>query len=373
MATTIWNKLLTEAVRRDASDIHFSWVEGPELEVRLRRDGRLEFAASYAEEMGKRIVGHIKATAGLDISERRKPQDGRIKKAIDERWIELRVTTIATIMGENVAVRVLDPGKVGMTLVELGLDEGQLTRLKEMLARPNGLILVAGPTGSGKTSTLYAFLRYIQVMTDWAQLISVEDPVEHVLPGVTQVPVAPKVGLDFPNALRAILRMDPDYIMIGEVRDPETAEIAVRAGLTGHLVLSSMHTNHAAVTPATLVDWGVDPPLVAAALVGVIAPRLVRRICPKCRTQAGGDPPVYFGAGCKACARTGYKGRLALFEVLPISRPIRRLIREEAAAEQIQAQAEREGVQTLLSRGLKAMRDGLTTADEIALLSPPGS
>jgi type IV pilus assembly protein PilB len=307
----------------------------------------------------------------MDITERRRPQDGRIKQEVDGRQIEMRITTISTILGENIAVRLLDPGRSSLSLAELGLEDEELSRMMEMLASPNGLILITGPTGSGKTTTLYAALKHILVISEGSNLITVEDPVEHVLDGANQVPIMPKSGVTFPVALRSILRMDPDYIMIGEIRDPETAEIAVRASLTGHLVLSSMHTNSAAVTPATLIDWGVEPALVAASLIGVVSPRLVRTICRDCVTRGGdeGDTPFFFGTGCPECKGTGYRGRKALFEVLPVGRELRRLFRAEASAEAIQQQAASDGIQLLVSKGLRAIQEGVTTADEIGQLT----
>ncbi|HKY60511.1 MAG TPA: ATPase, T2SS/T4P/T4SS family, partial [Gemmatimonadota bacterium] len=371
------NSLLADAVHHGASDIHIEPYED-ELRIRYRVDGVLRETLSPPLKMKAALISRIKILADLNIAERRIPQDGRIKLKMGERVIDFRVSTLPTLYGEKIVLRILDVGRVALDLDELGLGERELAVLADSIASPFGILLVTGPTGSGKTTTLYSALSRLN--QPGVNIMTAENPVEYNLKGVNQVQVREDIGLDFAQALRAFLRQDPNIIMVGEIRDAETASIAIKAALTGHLVLSTVHTNDAPSTVSRLVDMGVQPFLAASALNCVVAQRLVRRICAGCRrtrrysrpiledagfTGPDLETPFHEGAGCGECDDTGYRGRIGLFEVMPISRAIRRLITEHATTEAIRRQAQEDGMITLREDGLAKVKAGITTLDEV--------
>ncbi len=371
------NSLLADAVNHGASDVHIEPYED-ELRIRYRVDGVLRETLSPPLKMKAALISRIKILADLNIAERRVPQDGRIKLKMGNRVIDFRVSTLPTLYGEKIVLRILDVGRVALDLEELGLSETSLQDLVRGVESPFGILLVTGPTGSGKTTTLYSALTRLN--QPGVNIMTVENPVEYNLKGVNQVQVREDIGLDFAHALRAFLRQDPNIIMVGEIRDPETASIAIKAALTGHLVLSTVHTNDAPSTVSRLVDMGVQPFLAASALNCVVAQRLVRRICESCKRsrrypravlqdagfeEADFDAPFQEGAGCSECDETGYRGRIGLFEVMPVSRPLRRLITEHATSEDIRRQALADGMITLRKDGLDKVRAGITTLDEV--------
>ena len=369
------NQIIANAIDQRASDIHVEPFEN-ELRIRYRIDGQLAEQAPVPRRAAAAIVSRLKLMAGLDIAERRLPQDGRIKLPVRGKDIDFRVAASPTLHGESIALRILDRSGISLDFAALGLASGPLAILNRLLDRPNGIILVTGPTGSGKTTTLYAALERLNLPT--RKIITVEDPVEYQIHGINQIQVKPDIGLDFANVLRSTLRHDPDIIMIGEIRDLETARIAVQAALTGHLVLSTTHTNSAAATVTRLMDLGVADFLIAASLNAVIAQRLVRVLCPHCRkpqalteavaSEAGlsaiapGPHTVFLPRGCPACLGTGYRGRTGLFEVLEIDEPMRtRLLGHRGQPE--------EGRQTLLADGLRKVLDGVTSLEEVLAVS----
>ncbi len=370
--------VLAQAVRDHASDVHFEPFE-QEFKIRYRIDGVLHEMAPPARELALPITSRLKVLANLNIAERRVPQDGRLKLTIGGRDVDLRISTLPTQFGESVVLRVLDQANVRLDLPELGLPTEIRAELEKIIRRPNGIFIVTGPTGSGKTTTLYSGLRAIN--TPEHKLLTAEDPVEYEIEGIMQLPVNPGIGLSFATALRAFLRQDPDVIMVGEIRDLETAQVAVQASLTGHLVFSTLHTNDAAGTVTRLMDMGVEPFLIAATLEAVLAQRLVRRICPACRTaytpsagllaQCGLNHaavqarPFYRGTGCGRCDHTGYQGRRGIFEWLRMSDSIRALVMQQAATLDIRRQAVAEGMRTLREDGLRAVLAGETTVEEI--------
>jgi len=372
------NLVLGQAIRDHASDVHFEPFEH-EFKIRYRIDGALYEMTPPPKALALPITSRIKVLANLDIAERRVPQDGRIKLTLAGRPVDLRVSTLPTQFGESVVLRVLDQSNVQLDLTQLGLPAEVFAGLKEIVRRPNGIFVVTGPTGSGKTTTLYSGLR--EINTSDLKILTVEDPVEYEIEGIMQVPVNPAVGLTFASALRSFLRQDPDVIMVGEIRDLETAQIAIQASLTGHLVLSTLHTNDAAGAITRLSDMGVEPFLIASTMEAVLAQRLVRRICPQCRTsyapaverleQLGltpsivGDRPFYFGRGCAHCGQTGYRGRLGLYEWLRLTEPIRELIVAKAPALSIRQKAMEQGMRTLRDDGLRAIFEGATTVEEV--------
>jgi general secretion pathway protein E len=331
------------------------------------------------------VVSRIKTLARLDIAEKRRPQDGRIKTSRGDREVELRVSTVSTAFGEKMVLRIFDPEAVLRGLSELGMFDSQLAHAERFFARPNGLILVTGPTGSGKTSTLYAALRALA--TPEVNVVTIEDPIELVVDSFNQVAIQPKIGIDFADALRHILRQDPDVIMVGEVRDPETASITLQAALTGHLVLATLHTNDSATAISRLLELGVDPFILASTLVGVIAQRLVRIVCANCRIEtfltpdqmsligldvhdleAQGESPqlmVASGEGCVKCRSTGLVGRTGVFEVLVVDDKIRKLIVGRASAKEILKQAKNDGLMTLREAAIKKLAKAQTSFDEV--------
>jgi type IV pilus assembly protein PilB len=375
------NLLINQAVQDRASDIHVEPTE-TDLRIRFRIDGVLHEVMRSPRSIQAGVVSRLKVMADINIAERRIPQDGRISMKVGGRPIDLRVATLPTVYGEKIVMRILDKGQALLRLEELGFLPGSLARFEACYRKPYGAILVTGPTGSGKSTTLYATLN--QVNEPDRNIITVEDPVEYRLAGINQVQIHPKAGLTFASALRSILRADPDIILVGEIRDRETAIIAVEAALTGHLVLSTLHTNDASSTPLRMVEMGVEPFLVCSALDCVVAQRLARRLCDKCKEPyqpteaelAGADwpaedlasgewPTLHRAIGCPACGRTGYRGRFALHEVMPMSEEIERLIIERRSTEDIQKTAVMQGMMTLRQDGLRKVAAGTTTLEEI--------
>jgi type IV pilus assembly protein PilB len=372
------NLIIHQAVQERASDIHIEPFER-ELRVRYRIDGVLREVQAPPKRLHPAIVSRIKILADMNIAERRLPQDGRIQLRVSGRRIDIRVSTIPTLYGESVVMRILDKSMGLLTLEELGMQDQALEQFRRLISVPHGMILVTGPTGSGKSTSLYAAL--MEIYSVEKKIITIEDPVEYQLPGVNQIQVRPNIGLTFASGLRHIVRQDPDVIMVGEIRDPETADIAINAALTGHLVFSTLHTNDAAGAITRLLDMGVEPYLVASILIGSIAQRLVRRICTKCKTpttvrpeylrQIGLTPEdlngrtLYAGAGCEECGRTGYKGRIGVFEMLTIDDEIRRMIVERASATVIKQYAVSKGMTTLLGDGREKVLEGISTVDEV--------
>jgi type IV pilus assembly protein PilB len=373
----IVDRILIDAVEDLASDVHIEPREN-NLIVRLRIDGLLQEYATYPVNMHPGIVSRSKILATLDISERQKPQDGKIQVKIDNNEIDIRVSTMPTIYGEKVVMRLLNRANVKVSIEDLGFTENNHSIFQEFIREPYGIILVTGPTGSGKTTTLYAALNKINSV--WKNIVTVEDPVEYQLQGINQIQINPKKDLTFATALKYILRQDPDVIMIGEIRDTETASMAAEAALTGHLVFSTLHTNDALTTITRLIDMGVEPFLLAPSLIGIIAQRLVRTICPSCKEEytpspaelntvglAFSDEKPYFykGKGCNQCRYTGYKGRTAIHEILTINGKIRNLITNRASVAAMLEEAVRCGFKDLRFNGLKKVISGITTVEEL--------
>ena len=370
--------VLSQAVADRASDIHFEPFED-EFKIRYRVDGALYEMAPPPKNLALPVISRVKVMANLDISERRLPQDGRIAITINGRKIDLRVSTLPTQFGESVVLRVLDRAAVNLQIDSLGLPKSVYDYLLQALTQPNGIFVVTGPTGCGKTTTLYSCLN--QINTIDSKLLTVEDPVEYDMEGIMQVPVNETVGMTFSRALRAFLRQDPDVIMLGEMRDLETSQIAIQASLTGHLVLTTLHTNDAAGAVTRLIDMGVEPFLISSTLMAVLAQRLVRTTCKKCRTPFEptesqlsllnlsphdmGDKMFYYGRGCPACNDTGYRGRRGIFELLAVTEPIRLLINERAPTVVIRQKAVEQGMVTLREDGLRNIFDGDTTIEEV--------
>ena len=370
------NLLVREAADGGASDIHLDATrEG--LRVRLRLDGVLTPWAGPPPVLTAAVVSRIKLLAELDIAERRAPQDGRIRIRLESRELDLRVATVPTIHGESVVLRLLDRGERSTTLAELGLDAETLAGFERLAGRPHGIVLATGPTGSGKTTTLYAALGLRDPARE--KIITVEDPVEYHLPGVTQVPVHAKAGVTFAAALRSILRQDPDVLMVGEMRDAETAGVAVQAAMTGHLVFSTLHTNDSVSAITRLADLGVEPYMIASSLEGILAQRLVRRICPECRVRYRPDPQAVAllarqpvgevtlerGTGCGHCRDTGYRGRTGIYELLTMNDEIRQLLIERPDSPRLRAIAQAAGLRTLKEDGWAKVQAGITTVEEV--------
>lgn len=369
------NTMIMQAVRDGASDIHIE-PDQDLLRIRYRVDGMLHEVMSIPKHLHAGVISRIKIMADLDISEKRVPQDGRIQMRIGEKDIDLRLSTLPTIFGEKIVMRLLDKSSIKLGLGEIGFSSDTFKRFSGMIRRPYGLILVTGPTGSGKTTTLYAALNSINSIDK--NIITIEDPVEYQLKVVNQVQVYPKVGVTFATGLRSILRQDPDIIMVGEIRDRETATIAIQAALTGHLVLSTLHTNDAAGAIVRLVDMGAEPFLVASSLLCVVAQRLIRRICPRCKKayQPPNDLLISLGVkkvdisfmkgeGCQECRSTGYAGRDGIYELLAIDEGIRNLIVSKASSSAIRSQAISNGFVTLRAEGIKKALKGQTTVEEV--------
>jgi general secretion pathway protein E len=369
------NVLINRAVEQRASDIHIEPFE-QELKVRYRIDGVLHDLESPPRRLQAAIVSRIKIMAKLNIAERRLPQDGRIKLRQMGREIDLRVSTLPTLYGESVVMRILDRSSIVVTLEHLGFPPDTLASFEQLITRPHGMILVTGPTGSGKTTTLYGGLDKIN--SPDKKIITIEDPVEYQLFGVNQIHVKPQIGLTFASGLRSIVRQDPDVIMVGEIRDFETAEIAIQAALTGHLVFSTLHTNDAAGAISRLLEMGVEDYLLASSLLGVLAQRLVRRVCPACKTPVadgtraipelsgyGSDLQIYEGRGCEECAHTGYHGRNGIFEFLRVTDAVRQLILKRSSSDVIREAGVREGMRTLRDDGWRTVAAGITTVGEV--------
>jgi len=370
--------MFLDAVLDKASDIHFEAFEDG-FRVRYRIDGILYDKIAPPKELGIPINSRIKVMAGMDISERRLPQDGRIKLNVGGTLIDLRVSTLPTKYGESIVMRLLDKSAVSLKLETLGMRPEELKYMYQLLNTPNGIILVTGPTGSGKTTTLYASLNYLNKIT--TKIITTEDPVEYDIDGLIQVQINPPIGVNFANCLRSILRQDPDIILVGEIRDEETAKIAVQASLTGHLVFSTLHTNDAPITITRLLDIGIKPYLIAATLESVISQRLVRKLCNSCKeeyepseeslqelslTPEDREGRKFFrGKGCNECRNIGYKGRMGIFEIMPVNEEIRRLITEQVHTNTIREAARRSGMSTLRESGLQAIFSGQTTIEEV--------
>jgi general secretion pathway protein E len=370
------NLLLIEALDARASDVHLeSYQDG--LRVRYRIDGVLQNAPSPPPHLTAAIISRLKIMAELDIAERRLPQDGRIRLRLQNRQVDVRVSTVPTLRGESVVLRLLDKERGRISLLELGMAPDSLELFTEVVSRPHGIVLVTGPTGSGKTTTLYAVVEMIK--TGREKILTVEDPVEYELPGVPQVPVNEKVGMTFAGALRALLRQDPDIILVGEIRDSETAQIATQASLTGHLVLSTLHTNDAPTALTRLLDLDIAAYLVASTVDAVLAQRLVRVICPSCKTEFHPDKSIarridlaglglmetWKGAGCDACRGTGYRGRTGVYELLVMDNELRLEVQRRRGSEELREMAVRKGMRTLLEDGVRAARAGVTTIEEV--------
>lgn len=370
--------VLYQAIKEKASDIHFEPFED-DFKIRYRVDGALYEMAPPPQHLKQAIISRIKVMSALNIAETRLPQDGRITKEINEQPIDMRVSTLPTAFGESVVLRVLDRANVNLDLENLNLQSEVYDYVQDTIVKPNGIFICTGPTGAGKTTTLYACLR--KVNTEDSKLLTAEDPVEYDIDGIMQVPVNEAIGMTFGKVLRAFLRQDPDRILVGEMRDLETAQIAIQASLTGHLVLSTLHTNDAPGAVTRLVDMGCEPFMVAATLEGVLGQRLLRRICDDCRVayqptsavlaQLGlseadtGGREFYTGQGCDSCNDTGYKGRQGLFELLDMTDPIRDLVAQRAATVIIKQKAQELGMKTLREDGLRNIFDGITTIEEV--------
>jgi len=380
------NVSLLEALRRRASDVHFECTEDG-LRIRHRIDGVLHDVATHPRQYQAAVVSRIKVMANLNIAERRIPQDGRVRVRLSDRELDLRISTLPTVHGESVVVRVLDRGAGVRDLAELGMADDVRATLERLVGRPHGILLVTGPTGSGKTTTLYAALQRIN--RPGVKIVTVEDPVEYQLANVTQTPVNPKAGRTFAVVLRSILRHDPDVIMVGEMRDRETSEIAIQAALTGHLVFSTLHTNDAPAGITRLVDMGVAPYLVSATVGGLLAQRLVRLVCDGCAEPYRLAPAqrraaevagltlrgsrFRRGRGCAACANTGYRGRLGIYELMVMSDALREAVVRQAPLSEIRAQALAEGMVPLSRAAWDKARAGATTVEEVARVTWDGA
>jgi general secretion pathway protein E len=370
------NLILTRAVESRASDVHIEPFED-ELKVRYRIDGVLHETESTPKKLQAAIISRVKIMAKLNIAERRLPQDGRIKLKVGDTEVDLRVSTIPTLHGESVVMRILHKEGIKIDLDLLGFPPGTLGSFNQLITKPNGIVLVTGPTGSGKTTTLYGALDKIN--SPDVKIITVEDPVEYQLKGVNQIQVKPQIGLNFASTLRHIVRQDPDIIMIGEIRDLETAEIAIQSALTGHLVFSTLHTNDAPSAITRLLDMGVENFLLSSTVRGILAQRLVRVICPSCKevdpsvankeelVKIGISPdiPLYRGKGCDQCASTGYYGRFGIFELLVVNDDIQRLVLRGSDANQLRQTARQNGMRTLLEDGIEKIKAGVTTISEV--------
>lgn len=362
------NALLTQALRDGASDIHIEAFEDRSV-VRFRLDGSLRDVVSPHRALHAAMVSRIKIMANLDIAEKRIPQDGRISLRLGGRPVDVRVSTLPTSHGERVVLRLLDKENARLDLATLGMAADTLQAVDKVIRQPHGILLVTGPTGSGKTTTLYAALSRLDAQH--TNIMTVEDPVEYHLDGVGQTQVNPRIDMSFAKALRAILRQDPDVVMIGEIRDLETAQIAVQASLTGHLVLATLHTNDAASAVTRLVDMGVEPFLLASSLLGVMAQRLVRRLCPQCKAphpvplEGAADTPHYRPVGCPVCGHSGYKGRYGVYELLLVDDALQRLIHDRASEQKMRDHAARHGMRSLRDDGLRWVKAGETSLEEI--------
>ena len=372
------NMVLLLAIKDQASDIHFEPFED-EFKIRVKADGVLYEMVPPPRHLANAIVTRVKVMSNLDIAERRLPQDGRIELNVGGNSVDLRVSVLPTLFGESVVMRVLDRTVVQLDLNKIGMDPTTLTRIRQVIRKPNGIVLVTGPTGSGKTTTLYSVLNELNEIS--VKIITTEDPVEYEIYGLLQIPVNPDIDVTFANVLRAILRHDPDIVLIGEIRDYETAEIAVQSALTGHLVFSTLHTNDAPSAITRLRDMGIPPFLITATVESILAQRLVRKICVECRTEFEPSDELlmelqlplaqarqykfYYGRGCPRCNNTGYKGRCGIYELMDINDDIRDMISSDASVDDMREMARSQGMTTLREAGLRLIFDGVTTIDEI--------
>jgi type IV pilus assembly protein PilB len=370
------NQILTSAVFQRASDIHIDPLDDKTL-IRYRVDGVLDVVREFPIKIHNQMISRIKVMSGMDITETRIPQDGRIQTLIQQKTLDLRISTLPTVRGEKVVMRILDLSGTMNMINSIGLSMKEERQLRHMISQPNGIVLVSGPTGSGKTTTLYACLN--ELNNPNVNIVTVEDPVEIKMQGINQVQVHPDVNLTFASTLRSILRQDPNIIMIGEIRDVETAEISIRASLTGHLVLSTIHTNSAIKTITRLLDMEIEPFLIASSLSGIVSQRLVRRLCPECSyheevtaaeklmfEKYGMDvAKVKRPKGCPSCNYKGYAGRVGIFEVLPITKEMQRLISINSPLDQLEKEAKAEGLVTIMQSGLEKIKSGITTLEEV--------
>jgi len=372
------NMVLLMAIKDQASDIHFEPFED-EFRIRIKAEGVLYEMVPPPRHLAFAITTRVKVMANLDIAERRMPQDGRIELMVGGHPVDLRVSVLPTIFGESVVMRILDRSVVNLSLSNVGMDEAVLVRFRHAIDRPNGIVLVTGPTGSGKTTTLYSALT--ELNDPGEKLITTEDPVEYDIDGIVQIPIDSDAGVTFASCLRAILRQDPDTILVGEIRDLETADIAIQAALTGHLVFSTLHTNDAAATVTRLTDMGIQPFMICATVEAILAQRLVRRVCTKCREEIRvsadllfelgmerdqlGDRKFFRGAGCDACNNTGYKGRVGLFELMVLNDVIRDMVMANASTDDLRNQAQQDGMITLREFGMGLASNGITSLEEV--------
>lgn len=373
------NLMILRAVKEKASDIHVEPFGEDILKVRYRIDGILHDVMSLPRNLQLAVISRIKIMSELDIAERRLPQDGRIQVNVTGRKINIRVSILPAVTGESAVLRILDPSSILLKLDSLGFSPDILPNFLSLIKKPNGIILVTGPTGSGKSTTLYTTLNLLN--STEKKIMTIEDPVEYRLKGISQVQAKPKIGLTFAAGLRSFLRQDPDIMLVGEIRDRETAEIAVQAALTGHIVLSTLHTNDAPSSVIRLIDMGIAPFLISSSVIGVIAQRLIRKICPKCKKEikitsdmkkildeyeiSGNEITLYKGEGCPYCKDTGYKGRVAIFELMVITENIRDLITQNVSTGKIREAAVKEGMCLLKLDGIKKVCEGITTIDEV--------
>jgi len=373
------NLIILRAVKENASDVHIEPFGEDTLKVRYRIDGILHDVMSLPRNLQLAVISRIKIMSDLDIAERRLPQDGRIQVNVGGRKINIRVSILPAVTGESAVLRILDPSSILLELDSLGFSPDILPNFLSIIKKPNGIILVTGPTGSGKTTTLYTTLNLLN--STEKKIMTIEDPVEYRLKGISQVQAKPKIGLTFAAGLRSFLRQDPDIMLVGEIRDKETAEIAVQAALTGHIVLSTLHTNDAPSSVIRLIDIGIEPFLISSSVVGVIAQRLVRKICPKCKKGikitpdmkkildeyeiSSNEITLYKGEGCPYCKNTGYKGRVAIFELIVITENIRDLISKNVTTGKLREVAIKEGMCQLKEDGIKKVCEGITTIDEV--------
>lgn len=373
------NLIILRAVKENASDVHIEPFGEDTLKVRYRIDGILHDVMSLPRNLQLAVVSRIKIMSDLDIAERRLPQDGRIQVNVGEKKINIRVSILPAVTGESAVLRILDPSSILLELDSLGFSPEILPSFLSLIKKPNGIILVTGPTGSGKSTTLYTTLNLLN--STEKKIMTIEDPVEYRLKGISQVQAKPKIGLTFAAGLRSFLRQDPDIMLVGEIRDKETAEIAVQAALTGHIVLSTLHTNDAPSSVVRLVDMGIEPFLISSSVIGIIAQRLVRKICPKCKKEIKITPDIekilneyeignneitlYKGEGCPYCKDTGYKGRVAIFELMVITENIREMIIKKVSTGKLREAAVKEGMCLLKLDGIKKVCEGVTTIDEV--------
>jgi type II secretory ATPase GspE/PulE/Tfp pilus assembly ATPase PilB-like protein len=377
------NQILLDALRERATDVHMEPFED-ELRVRYRVDGLLREAGvpAAARHFRSAIVSRIKIMANLDIAEKRLPQDGRAQVKLGDEQFDLRISVLPVAEGEGVNIRILPRTPIFSDLASLGLDAPDLVKLGSLLDQPHGIILATGPTGSGKTTTLYACL--MRINKPHVKILTIEDPIEYRIRGIQQMQVAPEIGFTFSRALRSMLRHDPDVMLVGEIRDAETADIAIRTALTGHLVLSTLHTNDASGSATRLIDMGVEPYLISSSVLGMVAQRLVRTICPHCKAPAAVDPKLvrgfapeidpgsvqlFRGTGCERCRLSGYRGRTAIYEIIVMSDRIRELVQARSPAQEIKRAARQEGMRTLRQAGWEKVLAGLTTMDEVIRVS----